>query len=156
LDRSTGLLRTSTVIDYERNTEFWLTVRATDTDEKPLFSYAHIYIRVLNVNDQRPLFSQPIYFPTVVENSEPNKVILRLNATDGDAYTQQITSSPIRYSIERGNQQSHFVLDENTGYLVTGKKPLDREIQREHELYIQTCDQERECSTVLVVVTVNI
>ncbi|NJR42266.1 MAG: hypothetical protein HC767_06030 [Akkermansiaceae bacterium] len=31
---------------------------------------------------------------------------------------------------------------------------MDREAQSEHELYIQACDQGRECSTVLVVVTV--
>ncbi|KAI6191302.1 hypothetical protein M3Y97_00213900 [Aphelenchoides bicaudatus] len=155
LDRNSGLLRTATVIDYERNAEFWLTVRATDQDEKnPLSSYAHIYIKVIDLNDQKPLFSQPIYFPTVVENSEPNKVILRLNATDGDASTQSKMTSSIKFSIERGNAQSNFVLDENTGYLVTGKRPLDREAQSEHELYIQACDQGRECSTVLVVVTV--
>lgn len=155
LDRDTGLIRTSTVIDYERKTEFWLTIRATDKDERaPLHSYAHVYIKIIDVNDHRPLFSQPIYFPSVVENSEPNKVVLHLNATDGDASLQSSIASSIKYTIEGGNDQSNFVLDENTGYLVTGKKPLDRENKDEHELYIQACDQKRMCSTALVVVTV--
>jgi hypothetical protein len=90
-----------------------------------------------------------------MENSEPNKVVLRLNATDEDKQLDAITS-PIQYYIERGNPQSNFVLDENTGYLVTGRRHLDRETQAEHELYIQACDrgEPRLCSTVLVVVTV--
>jgi hypothetical protein len=47
------------------------------------------------------------------------------------------------------------MLDENTGYLVTGQRHLDREAQSQHELYIQACDQERLCSSVLVVVNVS-
>lgn len=80
---------------------------------------------------------------------------MRLNATDGDS-TQNSAFSPIKYSIERGNAQSNFMLDENTGYLVTGKRHLDRETQAQHELYIQACDQDNLCSTVLVVITVRI
>jgi protocadherin Fat 1/2/3 len=156
MDKESGILRTASVIDYEQNADFWLTVRAIHRNKKsPLFSYAHIYIRIIDLNDQRPLFSQPIYFPSVVENSEPNKVILRLNATDGDASIQNSALSPIKYTIERGNSQSNFMLDENTGYLVTGRRHLDRETQAQHELYIQACDQGQLCSSVLVVVTVS-
>lgn len=50
LDKESGVLKTTKILDYERSTEFWLTVRAINRDKKePLFSFAHIYIKVFDV-----------------------------------------------------------------------------------------------------------
>ncbi|KAI6227030.1 hypothetical protein M3Y95_00683900 [Aphelenchoides besseyi] len=157
VDRDTGIIRSSVVLDYERTPNLWLTVRATDGDPNfPLQSHTHVYIRVNDINDAVPMFSQPVYLASVIENSEPNKVIIRVNATDFDASAGGL-GSPVTYRIERGNPQSNFVLDENTGYLVTGYRHLDREVQSEHELYVQACDRgtPQLCTSALVLIKVR-
>lgn len=71
----TGLIRTLTELDYEENSFYWVTVRAEDDDViKPLTSYLHVLIRILNKNDRAPVFSKPIYFANILENSVENKV----------------------------------------------------------------------------------
>uniref|UniRef100_A0AC34GJS5 Cadherin domain-containing protein n=1 Tax=Panagrolaimus sp. ES5 TaxID=591445 RepID=A0AC34GJS5_9BILA len=81
------------------------------------------------------------------ENSPENKVVIKVEAEDPDgpssAYspTSADDSNPnLRYSIIRGNTQSLFHIDPNTGYIVTGKRKLDREHQKEHELVVRVCD----------------
>lgn len=72
-----GMIRTSTELDYEGNAFYWLTVRAedsTDDSTKSLASHLHVLIRVLNKNDRAPVFSRPIYFAKILENSVENKV----------------------------------------------------------------------------------
>jgi hypothetical protein len=77
---------------------------------------------VLNQNDRAPTFSQPIYFASVVENSAENKVILKLEAVDPDASTsnkavERSGGSGVKYALVKGNPQSNFGIDENTGEL---------------------------------------
>lgn len=102
-----------------------------------------------------------------------------MEATDPDS-SQSATSqsSSIKYAIVQGNPQSNFVIDENTGkslpkdpfkislplskpsllgYLVTGRRKLDRETQADHELRVQACDQgnPKLCASVAVVISVT-
>lgn len=70
-----GLIRTLTELNYEENSFYWVIVQAEDYDAiKSLTSYLHILIRVLNKNDKAPIFSKPIYFANILENSVENKV----------------------------------------------------------------------------------
>lgn len=102
-------------------------------------------------------------------------MVLKVEATDGDDQwakpSQQ--SDRLRYSILRGNPQAYFQIDEHSGYIVTSKRRLDREVpdslphpqkkrkriccqtQSEHELIVQACDQGQLCSTATVLVTVS-
>uniref|UniRef100_A0A915DAN4 Cadherin domain-containing protein n=1 Tax=Ditylenchus dipsaci TaxID=166011 RepID=A0A915DAN4_9BILA len=157
----TGVIRTSVVLDYEACVMYWLAVRAED-DSGPfaLTSHLHVLVRVLNQNDRAPTFSQPIYFTSVSENSAENKVILKIEAVDPDMSSnknvERGSGTGVKYAIVKGNPQSNFAVDENTGYLITGKRRLDRETQSEHELHIRACDQgtPQLCTTALVVVSI--
>jgi hypothetical protein len=78
----------------------------------------------------------PIYKATIAENSAENKPILKVEATDADEQNpptgkqQERADGGIKYSIVKGNSDEHFGIDETTGYIVTGKRPLDREVRR--------------------------
>ena len=160
IDATSGAVRRTAALDVSRAREHWLVVRAIDDDAaSPLSSHAHIYVRVQPVNAFRPLFASPALFVAVAENSEPSKVIVRLNATDRDASPagDAPPSEHLTYRIVDGNSQSHFSFDESSGYLTTGTRALDRERVAEHELRVEACDwseRQRQCARALVVVTV--
>jgi hypothetical protein len=117
-----------------------------------------LLIRVLNVNDHPPMFSQAMYYTRVEENSPEGRSVLRVEATDQDgAASAKGTTSGVKYAITRGNPQSNFVIGEDDGHLMTGKRRLDRETQSEYELEVRACDQGQPqlCSTTIVVVEVS-
>ena len=90
IDEDSGMISTSVVLDYEATPSYWLTVKATDTDEKPLSGYVHVLVRVLDVNDRAPLFEKPIYFVNVEENSPENKVGYSLFIYQSNLYRTNI------------------------------------------------------------------
>lgn len=79
INPETGVIRTTMELDYETSAFYWLTVRAQDSSSWPLISHLHILVRVLNQNDRAPVFTQPIYFVSVAENSAENKVCYYCN-----------------------------------------------------------------------------
>lgn len=87
---------------------------------------------------------------------------MKLEAEDIDGRKSDNADGHLRFSIIKGNTQSLFHIDVNTGYLVTGKRHLDRETQKEHELTIRVCDhstfvstKSSLCADALIVVTVD-
>ena len=134
IDEESGLISSSVIFDYEATSSYWLTVKASDADVPSLSGYLSVLVRILDQNDRAPIFEKPIYFANILENSPENKVVIKVEAEDADGQVSDGTTSTLRYSIIRGNTQSLFHIDPNTGYIVTGKRKLDREHQREHEL----------------------
>lgn len=130
IDSISGVIRTSAQLDFEESSFYWLTVAAEDFSAKnlyisyePLVSYCHVLIRVLNKNDRAPVFTQPIYFASILENSPENKVVIKIEAIDPDFNKISERGSGntnvggIKYAIVKGNPQSNFAIDENTGLL---------------------------------------
>uniref|UniRef100_A0A914QL07 Cadherin domain-containing protein n=1 Tax=Panagrolaimus davidi TaxID=227884 RepID=A0A914QL07_9BILA len=166
IDEESGLITSAIVFDYEATSSYWLTVKASDSDIPSLSGYLSVLVRILDQNDRAPIFEKPIYF--VFENSPENKVVIKVEAEDPDGPSSFATSSTsddsnsnLRYSIVRGNTQSLFHIDPNTGYIVTGKRKLDREHQKEHELLVRVCDtttvtsKTNLCADALVVIAVE-
>ncbi|CAK5055660.1 unnamed protein product [Meloidogyne enterolobii] len=136
-------------LDFEDRQQFWLTIRAEYLNNlKQQQTHQHILIKILNQNDRLPLFSMPLYKAIINENCEENKVVLKVEATDADEQSINKLEKIIKYSII--NEQQNFVIDENTGHILTGKNKLDREIQSEYLLTIRACDLGLLCSTSIV------
>ncbi|CAD5234633.1 unnamed protein product [Bursaphelenchus xylophilus] len=151
VDKASGDVFAVEPLNAEVQEYYWLAIEAQDESRKPLSATTFVMIKVKDVNDHSPLFGEPVYYGRIVENSEANKVVVRLNATDND-----LTNNTVTYEMEKGNVQSNFILDQNTGFLVTGRRHLDRETQPVHELYVKACDSSPKplCTSVLVIVTV--
>ena len=49
-----------------------------------LMSYVHVAVKITDVNDQTPMFSQDTYIVEIVENTEIGTSILSVSATDED------------------------------------------------------------------------
>ncbi|NXK96056.1 PCDG7 protein, partial [Formicarius rufipectus] len=75
---------TAEVLDREEVSEYNLTVRAADGGSPSLQSSAVLTLRVLDVNDNAPVFAQERYSARVRENNLAGALVLRVRATDAD------------------------------------------------------------------------
>ncbi|CAJ0589796.1 unnamed protein product [Cylicocyclus nassatus] len=110
-------IRTSRVLDREEQSTYWLTVEANDIPQSrvPKTGVLHVFVRVLDKNDHRPVPQLPIYYASVRENSPQNIVLVKIDATDGDDVNQDSSSPSLRYKISQGDPQSFFRIDQHTG-----------------------------------------
>uniref|UniRef100_A0A0N5A589 Cadherin domain-containing protein n=1 Tax=Parastrongyloides trichosuri TaxID=131310 RepID=A0A0N5A589_PARTI len=150
-----GVIKTLSILDHERKSLYFLTISASDCEKVPLTSVAHVNIKVINVNDNAPIFTLPVYMASVSENSTEDTVVCKVEAIDADDIRN--LKNQITYSIIKGNFQSQFSIDARTGHIIRGKRKLDREAQKEYELYVNACDNgsPQLCSTVVVILAVN-
>lgn len=149
------------MLDRETKSAYWITVEARDS-KTDLYKdprrrdVLHVFIRILDRNDHRPVAKKPMYIASVAENSPANVVIVKVEATDADDVDND-AAAPLMFKIERGDPQSFFRIDLTSGYITTsGIRRLDREKQSEHELWVSICDggEPQLCSNVIVIVNV--
>lgn len=84
IDRNTGVLNTSIVLDRENRTTYKLRVTAMDDGTPSKSTFDDVIITVLDVNDNRPRFSRKVYEKTIAENVSVGMSILQLAASDAD------------------------------------------------------------------------
>lgn len=104
------MIRTSEPLDREAVPHYWLSVFATDLGTEPLVSWTHVFLEVLDVNDNAPELSQPIYFAAVQENVDKVKSVIQVSATDVDASSDGQLSFQMLES-----HRTFFDIDPKTG-----------------------------------------
>ncbi|XP_043917634.1 protocadherin Fat 4 [Protopterus annectens] len=92
--RATGDIRSTRPLDREKDAEYTLTVKATDKGSPPRSSTAKVTVRVLDVNDNAPRFSQ-IFSAHVAENVPLGYTVARVTTSDEDEGDNAIS----RYSL---------------------------------------------------------
>lgn len=106
-----GVIRTQELLDHETTPHYWLTVYATDRGVVPLSTFVEVFVEVQDVNDNAPQTSEPVYYPSVVENSPKDVSIIQINAVDPDTKA----SDKLSYRITSGNPQGFFAINGRTG-----------------------------------------
>lgn len=86
----------------------------------------------MDSNDNTPVFSQPVYQVTVLENTPVNTEVLRINATDSDERAK--LSYSIHGSVDLVSMRM-FRIDVGTGVIYTADV-LDYEACTQHILTI--------------------
>lgn len=66
-----GTIRTSRVLDREEQSTYWLMIEANDGPQSRVAKTGilHVFVRILDRNDHRPVPLLPIYHANVKENS---------------------------------------------------------------------------------------
>ncbi|XP_017694064.1 PREDICTED: protocadherin gamma-A12-like, partial [Lepidothrix coronata] len=75
---------TTRELDREQESEYNVTVRAADGGRPSLQSSRVLWLRVLDVNDNAPVFLQERYSARLSENNVAGALVLRVRATDSD------------------------------------------------------------------------
>uniref|UniRef100_A0A5S6QP45 Uncharacterized protein n=1 Tax=Trichuris muris TaxID=70415 RepID=A0A5S6QP45_TRIMR len=120
IEPTTGEVRLLQPLDREEKANYTLLVQATDAGFPALTSTATVFVNVIDLNDNAPVFAEPYYHGEVVENRAPGDALLRLVATDAD----EGANGHVVYKLLDSNVP--FVLNRETGTL-TATEPLDRE-----------------------------
>ncbi|KAF5893704.1 protocadherin Fat 2, partial [Clarias magur] len=134
IDEETGVIQLVDTIDREAVTHYWLTVYATDLGTVPLVTWTEVYIEVLDINDNPPELSQPVYFASIQENLSKDKFVLKVAATDVDKSSE----GKITFQIP-DSQRTYFDINSKTGAIST-VSALDREQRAEHIIEVIASD----------------
>ncbi|XP_053257900.1 neural-cadherin-like [Podarcis raffonei] len=152
---SHGTIFPATELDYERpNHLYEFVIMAVDKGEPPRTGTATVRIRLSNINDEVPRFSQTIYRSFVSEDAGPNTLIATVHAIDPDG-------DGVAYSITGGNQKGNFIIDPQKGLIRLRSSPLPRLQGPEYVLNITATDDNASggphslTSTALVIVHVD-
>ncbi|KAL0973926.1 hypothetical protein UPYG_G00213030 [Umbra pygmaea] len=115
IDSSTGAIQTVTRLDYEQRSEFNFTVQVHDRGKPHLFSEstANVTIRVTDVNDCPPEFSQATFETSVIVPTYVGVKLITINATDRDLPA----GSKLLFSITDGNIGGKFTIDSTSGVI---------------------------------------
>ncbi|XP_052430104.1 protocadherin alpha-3-like [Carassius gibelio] len=125
-------------VDREITNTYKLLLTAVDGGNPPRSGTLNITISILDINDNRPVFSRETYSVTLSENSIIGSMVVRVNATDMD----EGTNSDIEYSFATLNSKGHdvFELDQVTGEIRV-KEEVDFEDTEVYKLDIQASDK---------------
>ncbi|XP_046512183.1 protocadherin Fat 4 isoform X3 [Equus quagga] len=139
ISEHSGLVTTGAAggLDRELASQIVLNISARDQGVHPKVSYAQLVVTLLDVNDEKPVFSQPEgYDVSVVENAPTGTELLVLGATDGDLGD----NGTVRFSLQEAEtDQRSFRLDSVSGRLSTISS-LDREEQGFYSLLVLATD----------------
>lgn len=138
-------------LDRESQSSYTLNVVATDKGSPPLHASRIISLRVTDVNDNAPEFSDPEYKANVPEAAAPGTPVVQVVASDAD----EGENADLRYSLLPSPQSEWFSIDERSG-LVTTKTRVDCETNPMPRLMVVARDRGSPpmSSTATVLVTV--
>ncbi|KAK2163196.1 hypothetical protein LSH36_84g09039 [Paralvinella palmiformis] len=122
-------------LDFEQLEHYVLTVKAQDGGTPSLSTTVTVYMNVLDVNDNAPVFDPSSYDCQVWENGTIGTSVLTVQATDLDSGK----NAQLQYSIISGNSKGQFTINEDSG-VISVAALLDRETIPIYILEIQTTD----------------
>uniref|UniRef100_A0A3B5QEZ0 Protocadherin gamma subfamily B, 4 n=1 Tax=Xiphophorus maculatus TaxID=8083 RepID=A0A3B5QEZ0_XIPMA len=114
------MLVTDEVLDRELQSEYNITVTATDSGSPSLSSVKVITILVNDVNDNPPTFTHSQYNVNILENQPMGTLVMKLEAQDSD----DGTNAKILYHISRdanSEVSSFLTINPDTGELFTSR-----------------------------------
>ncbi|KAA0709735.1 Protocadherin alpha-3 [Triplophysa tibetana] len=126
-------------LDREKQSVIQLTLTAVDGGTPSKTGTSLIIIKVLDNNDNVPIFSKPLYKTTVFENVDIGTTIVVINATDID----EGPNSDIVYSLIKRDQNKIlqlFEIDPNSGAIIV-KDDIDFEENNAFEIRAQASDK---------------
>ncbi|XP_060234478.1 protocadherin-23 [Meriones unguiculatus] len=133
IDALSGVITTSSALDYESANAYSLIVQATDSGVPRRSSTTVVKIQVIDINDNAPVFlpSEAVEIP---EDSLPGVIVSRVSVHDADL-NPAFTFSFVKES----SSGAKFAISRNTGVVVL-VQTLDFEEVTEYELIIRVSD----------------
>ncbi|XP_037635778.1 protocadherin gamma-A11-like, partial [Sebastes umbrosus] len=136
-DGKVPILQLQSPLDREASSIHKLLLTALDGGKPPKSGTMEIFINVLDVNDNVPVFTNDVYSAEINENSPIGTIVIRVNATDMD----DALNGDVSYSFGNVNSKVRelFNVDPSTGE-ISLKGQLDYEMDDSYEIHIQASD----------------
>nr|AAH44848.1 Dsg2 protein [Mus musculus] len=139
-DRNTGELNITSILDREETPYFLLTGYALDSRGNNLEKPLELRIKVLDINDNEPVFTQEVFVGSIEELSAAHTLVMKITATDAD--DPETLNAKVSYRIvSQEPANSHmFYLNKDTGEIYTTSFTLDREEHSSYSLTVEARD----------------
>ncbi|XP_036932001.1 protocadherin-19 isoform X7 [Acanthopagrus latus] len=125
-------------LDRETQSHYTYEISAEDGGDPPKIGAVQLNIKVIDSNDNNPVFDETVYTVNVMENSPINTLVIDLNATDPDEGTNgEVVYSFHSYVTEK--TRDAFKIDPRTG-IITVNGVLDYETTQIYEIDVQAKD----------------
>lgn len=137
IGEDSGIVRVAKNLDFERKSQYVLTVQVEDSGNDVRYDTATATINILDINDNAPAFlDSPYYAYVIEENSKPASVIT-VQAHDADSPP----NNNVRYLIKDGDK-GLFRINGSSGE-ISVLRSLDREQRSQYEITIVAIDSGR-------------
>ncbi|TNN61051.1 Protocadherin-12 [Liparis tanakae] len=134
-------LVTGGALDREAAASYNVSLQATDHGDPPLSCVQNLAVRVLDENDNAPLFSRSLYSASLRENGAAGDHVLTVVARDADLEL----SGRVSYFL-RSAGAAPFSVDPTSGAVRT-RRPLDYEACRSYSFTVEAVDGGRPALT---------
>ncbi|KAM5221994.1 desmoglein-4 [Ctenodactylus gundi] len=158
----TGEINITSVVDRETTPLFLIYCRALNSRGEDLESPLELRVKVMDINDNPPVFTQNVYTASIEENCDANALVVKISATDADEDNH--LNSKIAYKIisQEPAGAPMFMVNRYTGEVRTMSSFLDREQHSMYNLLVRGSDRDgaadglsSECDCRIKVLDVN-
>ncbi|XP_042564401.1 protocadherin beta-16-like isoform X41 [Clupea harengus] len=139
-------------LDREQQHDLSLLLTAIDGGPPQRSGSVTIHVTVLDVNDNLPVFSQPLYQVSLPENSPLGISVITVSATDADEGANGHVT--YEFSLLAGRVAKLFTIDKVTGE-ITVSGQIDFEEESHYEIRVQAKDGSGLASSAKVVIDVS-
>ena len=146
LDPNTGIIKIGEILDFEKQQQHILYIRAIDNGANAVPAYATVVINVLDVNDNRPEIKvsfigdsenqQSVHY--IQEDIAVGEFLAFVSVTDNDANE---AGNELQTELEGSDDFELVTVDKkNNRYILQTRKMLDRERIETYDLTIRSVD----------------
>ncbi|XP_056296719.1 protocadherin-12 isoform X1 [Pseudoliparis swirei] len=130
------MLVTGGGLDREAAASYNVSLRAQDHGDPPLACVHNLAVRVLDENDNAPVFSRPLYSASFRENNAAGRLALTVVARDADLEL----SGRVSYFLRSADEAAPFSVHPTSG-AVRARRPLDYEACRSYSFTVEAVDR---------------
>ncbi|KAF6088456.1 hypothetical protein HJG60_008281 [Phyllostomus discolor] len=162
VNQKTGEINITSIVDREVTPFFIIYCRAVNAQGQDLERVLELRVRILDINDNPPVFSMSTFLGQIEENSNANTLVMRLNATDADEPNNLNSKIAFKIISQEPSDSPMFIINRNTGEIRTMNSFLDREQYGQYSLAVRGSDRDggadgmsAECECSIKILDVN-
>ncbi|XP_015337945.1 desmoglein-1 [Marmota marmota marmota] len=142
INQKTGEINITSIVDREVTPYFIIYCRALNSMGQDLERPLELRVRVLDINDNPPVFSMSTFVGQIEENSNANTLVMRLNATDADEPNNLNSKIAFKIIRQEPSDSPMFIINRYTGEIRTMNNFLDREQYGQYSLAVRGSDRD--------------
>ena len=121
INNTSGIITAAAEFDHEDIANFETSILAKDHGRPSLSASATLFLKILDVNDEPPTFSQNQYTFHIAEKMPPGREVGRIHVTDRDSLPYNTFQLSLIRSIISREASDIFMIDKKTGSIKTTK-----------------------------------
>ncbi|KAM4841402.1 desmoglein-1 isoform 1-T1 [Thomomys bottae] len=142
INQKTGEINITSIVDREVTPFFIIYCRALNAQGQDLERPLELRVRVMDVNDNAPVFSMDTFIGQIEENSNANTLVMRLNATDADEPNNLNSKIAFKIIRQEPSDAPMFIINRYTGEIRTMNNFIDREQYSQYSLTVRGSDRD--------------